>query len=210
MAEEDDEKVNSHYIEELKGSIQRIKQIPGTHSRVRKVSKKRLACGNILKNLVRDVQSFSEEERTLLKDVLRAKALLQSPMLKLIENQMEAEILDFDIQHFRESNLVPKQEVKIGDLEEYVPQHANIFETDAHIELFLNDTIQMVISHFKNQIVRIKKKRYVTFKYAGEKHDTLFNQVPLLNKEDQQEMRESKDSKLADGTNPDLSVLRAD
>ena len=51
----------------------------------------------------------------------------------------------------------------------------DFFETDAHIELFLYDIAFKVIHHFQNEIVHIKRKKNVTFKYVGEAHDAAFN-----------------------------------
>jgi len=96
---EEDEVVDGEAVESKQQKIKDLQQLPGGPIKLRKVSKTRLACKNILKCLAKQAESFTMEERAVLKDHMSAKTLLESPLIKIIEEEMQEQILEYKVHH---------------------------------------------------------------------------------------------------------------
>lgn len=172
---EEEQVPDTQAVEDMQKRMKDIQKLPGGTKKVRKASKTQMACDNIVKNLVKQADAFTDEERAVLKDFMTAKALLESPMLKIIEVELQDVVLDYKVHHGSRKEVATKT-----DAECRVPTWAqagdrDIFETEQHFELFLNETVLRVIKHFQDEAVQVKRKKHVTFKNAGRVHDALFN-----------------------------------
>ena len=96
---DEDEVVDGEALESKQQKIKDLQQLPGGPIKLRKVSKTRLACKNILKCLAKQAESFTMEERAVLKDHMSAKTLLESPLIKIIEEEMQEQILEYKVHH---------------------------------------------------------------------------------------------------------------
>lgn len=111
----------------------------------------------------------------MLKDYMTAKALLESPVLKVLEAEMQEQILSFKVHHAGPRVPLLKMSTDSKVRQEEDPEERNTTEYEAHMELFLSETALRVIRHFQNEIVSVRRKQNVTFKNMGRVHDAIFN-----------------------------------
>ena len=122
-----------------------------------KKSQRGEALKKILRNLEEFLKDFPEDRKSELGDPLSVTALLNDPILKLIVLERPQEVIDYK---------------------------CHIWEEDQNKEFFVNQLACMVLKEFQDQVVKIKKRKFVTFKNKG---DCLFNDEQekiILNKFD--------------------------
>lgn len=60
-----------------------------------KVSKKKMACSHILRNISKFVENLPDDERNVMKDYLTVKKLLDDPILKLVVVHRPQTVIDY-------------------------------------------------------------------------------------------------------------------
>lgn len=116
------------------------------NSKVRKTSRKQQAITSILRNLTQSMSLMTPEEKTILKDYCTVKNLMNNPLVKLIAIQKPKLFIDYQVN------------------QELERQTCTVFELEQQKILFINELASNVIHKFRNEILVIKKNKYVSFK----------------------------------------------
>ena len=103
------------------------------------------------KNLVKFLETLSDDEKNILTSPDIVKKALENPVLKLLIIEKPAELLSLEIENAYQSS---------------------IYHFDGNIDVFINQFTSKVIKEFKNQIIIVKNKGLVTFKDGNENSNT--------------------------------------
>ena len=115
------------------------------HQMIQKQSRKKQAVDSILKNLSSSMNQMTKEERSILKDACTVINLMNNPLIKLIVVEKPQLFINYKVNVEMENNL------------------NKIFEVEQKKVLHINELAQKIIHNYRNEILTIKKKKYITF-----------------------------------------------
>ena len=115
------------------------------HQMIQKQSRKKQAVDSILKNLSSSMNQMTKEERSILKDACTVISLMNNPLIKLIVVEKPQLFINYKVDVEMENNL------------------NKIFEVEQKKVLHINELAQKIIHNYRNEILTIKKKKYITF-----------------------------------------------